>query len=50
MIGAEVSSVAVNAFFEELGAEPETVEGNGEHRLHQLGRLTIVEGDFFSVG
>ena len=48
VIGAEVSSVAVNAFFEELGAEPETVEGNGEHRLHQLGRLTIVEGDFFS--
>ena len=50
VIGAEVSSVAVNAFFEELGVEPETVEGNGQHRLHQLGRLTIVEGDFFQWG
>lgn len=45
VLGAELSPVATKAFFDELGEEPDTV-GRGEHRLHSLGRLTIVEGDF----
>ena len=46
VLGAELSPLAVEAFFEELG-EPAEVVVQGNHRLHSLQRLTIVEGDFF---
>lgn len=49
VLGAELSPLAVNAFFEELGESAEVV-GQGSHRLHSLGRLTIVEGDFLKWG
>ncbi len=45
VIGAELSPLAVEAFFREIDATPECIV-RGEHRLHSLDRLTIVEGDF----
>lgn len=45
VVGAELSPLAVEAFFNELEATPDVVS-RGDHRLLSLGRLTIVEGDF----
>lgn len=48
VVGAELSALAVEAFFTEQGLEPR-VSQQGEHRLYEAGPVTIWQGDFLAL-
>lgn len=48
VVGAELSALAVKAFFHEQGLEPQ-VSQQGEHCLYQAGPVQIWQGDFFTL-
>jgi len=48
VVGAELSEIAVKAFFEEMGWVPE-VTSDGELTLYRYGNLQIWQGDIFAL-